>query len=115
MAWHNKPRVPKWTPNAAWKPPELHVDRVGIDDEIDKDRLPLTKVRVVLGLARGEGMDLLVVNGMGYLRELGTRPRQQVCDLIFVVGRGLPVIGASTWRIVMGEPKKLSSTQIIFQ
>jgi hypothetical protein len=114
VAFEGKARVPKWTPNAAWKAPKLHVERVSIDEDIDKDRLPPTKVVVLLGRARGERMDLFVVGAMWYLRELGPRPSQQVCDLIFLVGRGLPVIGASTWRAVRGDPTKLASAQVVF-
>jgi hypothetical protein len=114
VAFMGRARVPKWVPNAAWKAPGLLVERVAIDEDIDKDRLPPAQVSAVLGRARGERMDLLVVGAMGYLRELGLRPSQQLCDLIFLVGRGLPVIGASTWRAVGGEPKKLASSQVVF-
>ena len=111
-----KARVPRWTPNAAWKAPELRVERVAVDDDIDTDRLPelAPGVRVILGRARGEQMDLLVVGAMGYLRELGPRPSQQLCDLIFLVGRGVPLISASTWRAVGGEPRKLASPHVVF-
>jgi len=114
-AFMGKARVPKWTPNPAWKAPELRIQRVAIDNNIDKDRLPEAQgVRVILGRARGEQMDLLVVGTMGYVRELGPGPSQQVCDLIFLVGRGMPLIGASTWRAVGGDPEKLTSTQVVY-
>ena len=116
VAWQGKSRVPKWTPNAAWTAPVLRVECVGIDGEIDQEQLPKpVGVRVVHGRARGASVHLFIVRTLGYLRELGTTsPSQQVCDLIFVVGMGLPVIGASTWRMAGGDPKKLSPTQVIF-
>jgi len=114
VAWMHHPRVPKWKAKAAWKAPRLHIERVAIDDDIDKTRLPPTEAPVILGRARGERMDLLIVGAMGYLHKLGANASQQLCDLIFVVGKGLPVIGASTWRAVGGDPKKLASEQVVF-
>lgn len=116
MAFLGQSRIPKWIPNRAWKAPELRVERVVIDGAIDPHALPplARGVRALLGYARGELADLLVVGSMGYLRELGPTPCQQLCDWIFVVGRGVPVIAASTWRAVGGEPKKLYSSQVVF-
>ena len=87
-----------------------------IDGNIDPPALPplAQGVRALLGYARGELADLVVVHSMGYLRELGPTPCQQLCDLIFAVGRGLPVIAASTWRAVGGDPRKLCPAQVVF-
>lgn len=116
MAFLGKARVPKWVPKKAWKAPELRINRVTIDDNISRDSLPQLApgVRAILGYARCERADLVVVGAMWYLRALGPTPRQQLCDLIFVVGKGLPVISASTWKAVQGDPKKLASTQVVF-
>jgi len=113
VAFQNESRVPKWINKAAWTEPALNIQRVAIQGDISQD-IQAPGVRLVLGRSRGATMDLLIVGDMSYLREMGTEPSQQVCDLIFVVGRGLPVIGSSTWRAVGGNPSKLTASQIVF-
>jgi hypothetical protein len=52
---------------------------------------------------------LMVVPSMASLRTCAPDDREHLCDLIYIVGLGFPVVVASTWRIAGGRPSKLAA------
>ena len=60
--------------------------------------------RLVTGNAR-----LMVFRTLAQLHKCGPDDWQHLCDLICIIGLGLPVVVASTWRLAGGEPAKLAA------
>ena len=116
--------APRWTARLPWKTPALAVHHVAIDLYIPRPDLPaLVGVAEYCGPQRCSGADLLIVGCMNYMQGLprcvvsidGQRSRMvQACDIILVIGLGLPVIAASSWRIAGGNPKNLNNASVIF-
>ena len=121
VAFFGKPRIPEWKEKVALKAPssvvkhQLNIEKVAFDGDIDHSQLPQAGgVRILHGRQRGQQMDLFIVQSMSYMLEINeASPIQQVCDLIFVVGRGLPVITGSTWKALGGVPRKLAFSQAV--
>ena len=44
-----------------------------------------------------------------HLHQCGSNDWEHLCDLIYTIGLGLPVVVASTWRIAGGLPSKLAA------
>jgi len=108
---------PRWKPKPAWKSLNIAVNCVAIDASIRRADLPALApgLAEVHGTRRCAQAPLLVVGCMQYMREVGTAPgTQHICDLIYVIGTGLPVIAASTWKIVGGDPKKLTHGTVMY-
>lgn len=116
-AWRGGPQFPKWKPVRPWKATQLAVKRIAIDTSISRANFPALArgLEEVQGPQRCLRARLLILGSMQYLQEFATTGmKQQLCDLIFVIGLGLPVVAATTWRTVGADPTKLDHTQVVF-
>jgi hypothetical protein len=87
--------------------------RIAVDDGIPAKELPAiggSHLTVMKGLRRMNkcNAQLMVFRSMAQLHTCGRCDRQHLCDLIYIIGLGVPVVVASTWRMTGGDPKKLA-------
>jgi len=111
------PQFPKWQPRPAWKAITLRANRVAFDASIERADFPALgpALEEVQGSRRCAQAQLLIVGCMQYLRELAAVPgKQHLCDLIYVIGRGVPVITGSTWKMVEGDLANVPQKSVVF-
>ena len=87
--------------------------RIAVDDGIPATDLPdidSDRIRVFKGPRRMHkcNAQLMVFRSMAQLHTCGPLDRQHLCDLIYIIGLGVPVVVASTWRMTGGNPAKLA-------
>ena len=111
-------KFPKWKNIPAWKAPDVvesfaWMHRIAVDDGIPATDLPdidSSRITVLRGPRRMHkcNAQLMVFRSMAQLHTCGPLDRQHLCDLIYIIGLGVPVVVASTWRMTGGNPAKLA-------
>ena len=113
-------RLPKWKEKPAWKASgaveELkYVRRIAVDQGIPARDLPAiggtSPTLKCTGSRRlmSQNAGLMVIRSMAHLHHCASNDWEHLCDLIYIIGLGLPVVVASTWRIAGGLPSKLAA------
>jgi len=117
---HGDPsQLPKWKAVPPWKDSgvmeELRwVRRIAVDRGIPARELPAnggTEITVCTGprrMVRGNAQ-LMVFRSMAQLHKCPPDDWEHLCDLIYIIGLGLPVVVASTWRMADGDPSQLAA------
>jgi hypothetical protein len=113
-------KMPKVTTRPAWKPSGARqllrdVEKVAVDTQI-RD-LPATPCTIKTGCRRlmcPQNASLMVVASTARLHACGPFDCQHLCDLIYIIGLGLPAVLASTWRSAGGRPAKLEQAKGLF-
>lgn len=111
-------KFPKWKANPAWKNPGSieglkYVTKIAVDEGIPAEDLPAIGGR--LTIQRGSrrlfstNARLMVIRSMAHLHTCAPGDWAHLCDLIYIVGLGVPVVVASTWRIAGGDPSRLAA------
>jgi hypothetical protein len=52
---------------------------------------------------------LMVIGKMARLHQCGSDDWKHLCDLIYIIGLGKPVVVASTWKMTGGDPSRLAA------
>ena len=109
-------RLPKWKELPAFKASGgyeklLDVRKIAVDARIHARDLPATNCIVCDGERRlhVRNATLMVVGSMDRLHACGPTDSEHLCDLIFIIGLGLPVVLASSWKAADGKPSKLAA------
>ena len=111
---------PKWKPSPAWSPSRLqlqHAHRIAVDGQIPARQLPATRCTILQGCGRlrlpipksSVATNLVIMRDAARLHACGPSDWEHLCDLIYIIGLGLPVVMASTWRLAAGCPSQLAA------
>ncbi len=103
--------MPAWKDSGARGKLEL-VRKIAVDPQIPPTELPDTTCEQYKGpkrLMSPQNANLMVVGSAARLHSCGPSARQHLCDLIYIIGLGLPVVVASTWRIAGGDTSRLAA------
>jgi hypothetical protein len=107
--------LPKWKAEGAWKPSGAiqklkDVKKIAVDTQVHERNLPATACTIVQGnrrLMKPQNASLMIIASADRLHTCGSSDCAHLCDLIFIIGLGLPVALASTWRTAGGHPSRL--------
>lgn len=109
--------LPKWKASPAWKESASlggikYISKIAVDIAIPAQDLPAiggTWITVCTGPRRLNAANgrLMVFRSMSQLNNCAPHDWEHLCDLIYIIGLGVPVVVASTWRIAGGDPAKL--------
>ena len=118
-------KFPKWSAKIARQPKTARkvsgsgaleklsdVRKIAVDSQIHVRDLPATTCTICKGnrrLMSPQNASLMVVGSTAWLHTCGSSDWEHLCDLIYIIGLGLPVVMASTWRIAGGDPSRLVS------
>ena len=110
-------KQPKWKPIPAWKASGaieklMDVRKIAVDAKILARDLPATPCTIVQGnrrLMSPQNASLMVVGHAARLHTCGSSDLDHLCDLIFIIGLGLPVVLAATWKVAGGHPSRLAA------
>jgi hypothetical protein len=105
--------MPKWKAAPAWKASGAmekirDVTKIAVDAKIQT--LPATQCTIKEGSRRlmsPQNAELMIVLNAARLHACGVFDWQHLCDLIYIIGAGLPVVCASAWRLAGGRPSNL--------
>jgi hypothetical protein len=112
--------MPKWKAAPAWKASGAmekirDVTKIAVDAKIQT--LPATQCTIKEGSRRlmsPQNAELMIVLNAARLHACGVFDWQHLCDLIYIIGAGLPVVCASAWRLAGGRPSNLVFGRNIF-
>jgi len=107
----------KWKAVPAWKDSGAmdwlkKVSKIAVDEEIRASDLPATRCVIHTGSRRlmsPLNAMLMIFSSAARLHTCGSSDWAHLCDLIYIIGLGLPVVVASTWRIADGQPIRLAA------
>ena len=112
----------KWKAKPTWKESRLvngvqFVQKIAVDAGIPSQELPnlgSTMLTVCKGTRRlmKANARLMVFRTMSQLHRCAPDDWHHLCDLIYIIGLGLPVVVGSTWLIAGGDPAKLAARNI---
>jgi hypothetical protein len=85
------------------------VRKIAVDTQIPSSGLPKTSCQILTGSKRlmSGNANLMVVGSAARLQSCGPSELLHLCDLIYIIGLGLPVVVASSWRIAGGDSSRL--------
>lgn len=115
-------KLPKWQARPAWNPSGAmgkikSVVRIAVDIRIPPQELPATRCTIKHGpkrLMSPQNASLLVIKNTQRLHTCGPFDWEHLCDLIYIIGLGLPAVLASAWRSAGGRPSQLVPGQDVF-
>ena len=114
MTRGNIQKLPKWKASPAWRASGAaenlrYVRKIAVDAQLSASDLPSTACKICQGPRRlmAANASLMVVGSAARLHTCSSSDWEHLCDLIYIVGLGLPVVVASTWRIAAGCPCRL--------
>jgi hypothetical protein len=115
-------KLPKWKASPAWQASGAmemvgFVRKVAVDAQIPGRDLPDTDCEVERGSRRlmsPQNASLMVIASADRLHACGPSGWEHLCDLIYIIGLGLPAVLASTWRSARGRPANLVNGKGIF-
>lgn len=109
-------KLPKWKDLPAWKASVGYdnlrfVRKIAVDRQIHGSDLPATSCGLETGDRRLQTLNatLMVVAGVSRLHYCAGTDWKHLCDLIFVIGLGLPVVVGSAWLAAAGQPARLAA------
>ena len=115
-------KLPKWKSIPAWSDSGAlaqlqYARRIAVDIKIKAQDLPATSCTIFQGVHRLRApLASKLVSPKVFIMKSATRLHacessdlMHLCDLIYIIGLGLPVVMASTWRLVAGQPSRLAS------
>ena len=88
-----------------------------MDGQIPARQLPATRCTILQGCGRlrlpipksSVAANLVIMRDAARLHACGPSDWEHLCDLICIIGLGLPVVMASTWRMAVGQPSRLAA------
>ena len=90
----------------------MDVHKIAVDAKILARDLPATPCTIVQGnrrLMSPQNASLMVVGHAARLHACGSSDLDHLCDLIFIIGLGLPVVLAATWKVAGGHASRLAA------
>jgi len=114
MTRGNIQKLPKWKATPAWQASGAaeklgFVRKIAVDAQLSASDLPRTACIICPGDRRlmATNASLMVVGSAARLHTCSSSDWEHLCDLIYIIGLGKPVVVASTWRIAAGCPCRL--------
>jgi hypothetical protein len=119
MSRGNPATFPKWKARPARPAPgalkELqYVRKIAVSTGIPARDLPAiggTALTICTGSRRltATNAGLMVIGTMAGLHKCASDDWKHLCDLIYIIGLGKPVVVASTWKMTGGDPSRLEA------
>jgi len=92
-----------------------YIHKIAVDEGINAVDLPAIGGTPAVTICQGprrlhsQNAKLMVMGSMARLHNCASDDWEHLCDLIYIIGLGVPVVVASTWRIAGGDPSKLAA------
>ena len=119
MSRGNPAKFPKWKARPAQQASgaleELrYVHKIAVSEGIpagDRPAIGNTRLTICAGSRRLMAINagLMVIGTMAGLHKCASDDWKHLCDLIYIIGLGKPVVVASTWKMTGGDPSRLAA------